>query len=175
MLARAAQTCWKVVSCIFLTRSRVAVSPHTVYDQRTHIKIHSLANTCMLNPQLARYWKEGLLSSSFFFFCSPVLCVQHGPRTIPLLHGCLHKCECVKSHRSPHRLSPVCFLKGGELEALGGQLVVVSVRPTWYPDNSDSKHWLCPPAPSPAASEPFPRLRPDPHDQTSVTSPCNPC
>lgn len=29
------------------------------------------------------------------------------------------------------------FLKGGELEALGGQLVVISVRPTWCHDRAD--------------------------------------
>lgn len=93
----------------------------------------------------------------------------------PLLHGCLHKCECIKSRRSPHRLSPVCFLKGGELEALGGQLVVVSVRPTWYPDNSDSKHWLCPPG---ALSCGLRAISPPPSRPTSPNIShftCNPC
>lgn len=116
-----------VTSCSITTHCLWPKNPH--YDPQSRKYLHVESPT--------RKILEGRSTFFFFcFFCSPV--------PSPSSMGVCTNVSVIKSHRSPHRLSPVCFLKGGELEALGGQLVVVSVRPTWYPDNSDSKHWLCP-------------------------------
>lgn len=80
---------------------------------------------CMSN--LLHWDCKSLGQKGYFFLSDSFNCT---PEAHPTSY-CLHFYICnVSSHRCLHRLFINLFLKGRKLEALGGQLVVISVRRT---------------------------------------------